>query len=721
MKLVIYNADISNDSALLNSFDLNTCILHRADNYPTVNHLINSIPDIMISHIVFVYHFPGFYRIPFYPDDNIDNNYVARYKYFSNNLVTLFTTMKSRNPDLVVDILACDMNYSAFMDEVVLVESDLGITIRYSIDKSGNNNGSDWILESHGADIKALYFNSNIDNWTGALTGDQGAAARSNTITGISYNSTTKVFTQTTNINWLVDNFIILNAGERYTGNAFTTTVIANGAVAANTFAGFFAVSTAVTTPASAPTVENVIVAGVGLGSGGGYIIRQGQEFFVVRNSRSSGDINNTGCGGISGTSTAASSADVCIINNCFTTGAISGIGAGGICGSNSGNNGGAINVYNCYSTGAISGTNAGGIAGDSFGQLAVGMDHIYNCYSLGNITGNGAGGICGANAGISGGNCVVYNCYSRGIISGTTPTNMGGICGLNAGSSGNCLVFNCYTLTTAGGTICGANAGANSGRCAVCFCYAAGTVTGVNTNMYSTSATTSASAPGNLAVSTIQTTATPISTVTSKTYSNSTPVSTPTLFSNPFGAYFGSNSVYTFNLLSAPFTTTSNYPTLSTAFASITCFTDTANILTTDGYVNVTKITVDHSVVCSDGHISKVVGVTCFSIPLCDETRPYTIPKNSLGDNYPPNDVTLSGNHLIWTGEKWLAARNVVSAIREEYEGTDRVVYYHIKLQRYSKDNLVVNGGTIVESLCGKSKYDKRTYKRRLNGLALL
>jgi len=107
MKLVIYNNTVEQE--LLQAIDLDKCILRSNIDYETVDSLILSV-NVPITHIAFLYHFPGFFRIPFYYDmsnlnscetnteityKNIENSLFlekdhSEYNYFSDNLVKLF-------------------------------------------------------------------------------------------------------------------------------------------------------------------------------------------------------------------------------------------------------------------------------------------------------------------------------------------------------------------------------------------------------------------------------------------------------------------------------------------------------------------------------------------------------------------------------------------------------------------------------------------------------
>ena len=64
-----------------------------------------------------------------------------------------------------IDIITC--NLSRESKTLQELSNKYSIKIRYSLNNTGNT--TDWILESHGVDIKSLYFNSNIHKYTYVL------------------------------------------------------------------------------------------------------------------------------------------------------------------------------------------------------------------------------------------------------------------------------------------------------------------------------------------------------------------------------------------------------------------------------------------------------------------------------------------------------------------------------------------------------------------------
>tara|TARA_B100000927_G_scaffold148296_1_gene119639 strand:- start:1020 stop:5546 length:4527 start_codon:yes stop_codon:yes gene_type:complete len=108
-----------------------------------------------------VYHQTKNQNIPFYQKSSekidISDNIQKKYKRFSKELITL---VKNYNIQ-TLDLLTCDTEPIDNIDD---------LEIRYSLDKTGNENGpsTNWVLESHGVNIKDEYF-SNTDKFTEVL------------------------------------------------------------------------------------------------------------------------------------------------------------------------------------------------------------------------------------------------------------------------------------------------------------------------------------------------------------------------------------------------------------------------------------------------------------------------------------------------------------------------------------------------------------------------
>jgi hypothetical protein len=438
-----------------------------------------------LTHVSFVYHYPGYSRLPFFADMPVASGKKPIYRYFSDTVIDLLRSVSVFANGLTVDILACDLKEAAYAEEVKKIETDLGINIRFSVDKTGNpSSGANWTLESEepAVNVRDIYFTDGVLAWNGLLAGDISQAIKDgsgNCATYISWNGV-DTFTVLNDFSWTDISFngssvtdadyIELSGNEIFNG--------ANKTIDISGLSWDGLIASSATSFLTAPQIKNlgVINGDIGVPSGGGAIIRLGQQFFKVENCYSTGAISGLFAGGIAGGSAGGGGGGECDISGCHSTGDISGQDAGGIVGLIAGGSGGLCRITNCYSTGDIIGPIAGGIAGEGAGQL--GECIITNCYSTGDIIGADAGGIVGASA-ANQGVCTITNCYSTGDIDGSG----GGIAGAVAGTNtGICTISGCYSTGDISGGDAGGIAGSNAsffGTCIISECYSTGAISG--------------------------------------------------------------------------------------------------------------------------------------------------------------------------------------------------------------------------------------------------
>ena len=138
----------------------------------------------------------------------------------------------------------------------------------------------------------------------------------------------------------------------------------------------------------------------------------------------------------------------------------------------------------------------------------------------------------------------------------------------------------------------------------------------------------------------------------------------------------------------------------------NIPCFPNGTRILTADGYKPVESLIQHELVVTADG---RQVPVTIYSKHLdkaSERTAPYLIPANSLGKSMPSKDIRLSPNHAFQLRKGlWMLPRRAAhlrDAVKQ-YGIGEPVTYYHLECPNYFRDNLVIEGGVIVESYAAK------------------
>jgi hypothetical protein len=146
----------------------------------------------------------------------------------------------------------------------------------------------------------------------------------------------------------------------------------------------------------------------------------------------------------------------------------------------------------------------------------------------------------------------------------------------------------------------------------------------------------------------------------------------------------------------------------------NIPCLTDDTFVLLLSGYVNISELKVGDQVLTDDNRIVKITRIIKTTVKGNNNTYPYIIPKNSIGPNYPPQKLSLSSNHLIKYKNKW-----IMPFYNFKMDKSKKLInYYHIQLENYITDNLVVNNGTVVESLTSPIESHKLERNKRLKKL---
>ena len=146
-----------------------------------------------------------------------------------------------------------------------------------------------------------------------------------------------------------------------------------------------------------------------------------------------------------------------------------------------------------------------------------------------------------------------------------------------------------------------------------------------------------------------------------------------------------------------------------------VPCMTADTEVLTPYGFVNITLLKSGFHVITEDQRIVKIINVFKSKFIGNDKTYPYIIKKNSISKNYPSAQLKLSAYHLIKYKNKWICPKTCKWFKQDRTQKI--VIYYHIELENYITDNLIVNGGTVVESMTslGENKArDKLEWHKR-------
>jgi hypothetical protein len=142
------------------------------------------------------------------------------------------------------------------------------------------------------------------------------------------------------------------------------------------------------------------------------------------------------------------------------------------------------------------------------------------------------------------------------------------------------------------------------------------------------------------------------------------------------------------------------NITEVNLTVGDLPCLTEDTTILTPKGYVNIKELSKGDNVITSDNRIVEIVKIFKSNVIGNNKTFPCIVPKNSIAPNYPPETFKISQGHLIKYNNSlsnyWIYPRLYFKLDRS----MKTIEYYHIKLENYITDHLVINNGTVVESL---------------------
>jgi hypothetical protein len=388
-----------------------------------------------IQRIAFVFHNAGMNGKLFLNNQCFFSGYESP---FSENVQVLVDIIRDFGVGHV-DYLACNsLEYDTWRQYYELLQTAATVVVGASDDATGNiQYGGDWVMETTNQDIKTIYFNDSIDEYTKTLATNTISASMM--LTDASLNdsnlytwpitidggtaSSPVVITFGDNITLTnVNNYFIIGS-DYVTIDGNNKTVTISGVTGVTKYPGLIQNGTVSANGYSNITVRNINITSNNstLRDSYGWIC---QPYFCI---------------GSSGINT---------ISNCTNRGPISAY-AGGIAGyafaeASSGTN----TITNCTNSGPVSVTNAGGITGSSFAKLSTGTNTITNCTNSGPVSVTNAGGIAGSFfASTSTGTNTITNCTN----SGTVTNNAGGIAGgaFAAFSSGTNKIQNCYTISS--------------------------------------------------------------------------------------------------------------------------------------------------------------------------------------------------------------------------------------------------------------------------------
>ena len=386
-----------------------------------------------------------------------------------------------------VDFLTCNsLEYDIWKKyyNILQIQTKTNVIIGASNNATGNiKYGGNWIMETTNEDIKNIYFNELIDNYThtlattininGGLTTNNNIYIKQLSDNSVWYSTTNNSDNNTNTGSWTridanVDWQIVLNNTNttKTEINLLKLTLLTD--IIIKNINNCLIINTDYITIDG--NNKTIVISGIsnypgliqnGTGNSSAETINTlGKNNIIIQNiniSTTNSTLAQYGgwiCQAFYGNTSSGTN----IISNCTNNNGIiifrsGGIGGASLFAFSTGTN----TITNCTNSGKISGIYAGGINGSNFGQFSTGTNTITNCANNGNISGSYSGGITGANIAYTNNSTknpsvTISNCYSVGTIS-TTSVNSGGICagydttdGIYATIS-SVTISNCYTL----------------------------------------------------------------------------------------------------------------------------------------------------------------------------------------------------------------------------------------------------------------------------------
>lgn len=141
----------------------------------------------------------------------------------------------------------------------------------------------------------------------------------------------------------------------------------------------------------------------------------------------------------------------------------------------------------------------------------------------------------------------------------------------------------------------------------------------------------------------------------------------------------------------------------------SVPCLTKESWVKTPNGYVNITKLHKYDMVTTSDGRNVPITSMSKTKVVTDTFSTPYIVPKDYFRKGYPSKSFKVSSQHAIAIDKNandwFIPYIHGTKLEREQFN--KNIIYYHIELPNWLTDNLVIDDGTVVESL-SKSYHKK-------------
>ena len=181
----------------------------------------------------------------------------------------------------------------------------------------------------------------------------------------------------------------------------------------------------------------------------------------------------------------------------------------------------------------------------------------------------------------------------------------------------------------------------------------------------------------------------------------------------------------------------------------NIPCLVSDTKVLTPNGYIKISELKINDLIITSENKIVPIKDIFITIVNGSNKTYPYIIEKGSISKmfppirsllsrnsiikyknnrpkklllsktpvikykNYPPERTLLSAGHLIKYENYWIHPQ--ISRKFPQDKSYEKITYYHIETPNYKTDNLIINGGLIVESYTGNNTEFKKIRKDRM------
>jgi alpha-tubulin suppressor-like RCC1 family protein len=150
-----------------------------------------------------------------------------------------------------------------------------------------------------------------------------------------------------------------------------------------------------------------------------------------------------------------------------------------------------------------------------------------------------------------------------------------------------------------------------------------------------------------------------------------------------------GTTSIFTYTF------TTNSYYTV------VPCILGHTKVMTPRGPIAAAFLKVGDNVLTNDGRQVAIKQIYTSAYKTTKETAPYRFKKGCIGGVYPTKDFEVSPTHAVAVPGGWVIPKHAaLSGVKaEQVMIGEKVNYFHIELENYLRDNLVLEGGAVVES----------------------